>query len=176
MRRFVSSRLAGILAAGVLAGASASAQAPASTAAPAAPPAPEVGQPAPNFTGRLAECVGRQGQAGFARRLQGQGGRLAFYPLDRSSGWAELAKSPRRVRHPLRQWRRRARRLGRQPRLARKLGERYEVPVRARLRPGSLDRRQVRVGGSRTEILRLARSSSWDVTERFAIASSSSAR
>jgi peroxiredoxin len=94
MRRFVSSRFAGLVAASLLAGVSASAQAPAAAATPpAAPPAPEVGQPAPNFTGRLADASGVKANPVSLADYKGKVVVLAFYPLDRSSGCtAELTK------------------------------------------------------------------------------------
>jgi peroxiredoxin Q/BCP len=94
MRRFVSSRFAGLVAASLLAGVSASAQAPAAAATPpAAPPAPEVGQPAPNFTGRLADASGVKAKPVSLADYKGKVVVLAFYPLDRSSGCtAELTK------------------------------------------------------------------------------------
>jgi peroxiredoxin Q/BCP len=94
MRRFVSSRFAGLVAASLLAGVSASAQAPAAAATPpAAPPAPEVGQPAPNFTGRLADASGVKATPVSLADYKGKVVVLAFYPLDRSSGCtAELTK------------------------------------------------------------------------------------
>jgi peroxiredoxin Q/BCP len=94
MRRFVSSRFAGLVAASLLAGVSASAQAPAAAATPpAAPPAPEVGQPAPNFTGRLADASGVKAKPVSLADYKGKVVVLAFYPLDRSGGCtAELTK------------------------------------------------------------------------------------
>jgi peroxiredoxin Q/BCP len=93
MRSFVSPRLAGIIAAGMLAGGAASAQSAASSPAPAAPPAPEVGQPAPNFTGRLADASGVKDKPVSLADYKGKVVVLAFYPLDRSGGCtAELTK------------------------------------------------------------------------------------
>ena len=93
MRSFVSPRLAGIIAAGMLAGGAASAQSAASSPAPAAPPAPEVGQPAPNFTGRLADASGVKDRPVSLADYKGKVVVLAFYPLDRSGGCtAELTK------------------------------------------------------------------------------------
>ena len=93
MRSLVSPRLAGIIAAGMLAGGAASAQSAASSPAPAAPPAPEVGQPAPNFTGRLADASGVKDKPVSLADYKGKVVVLAFYPLDRSGGCtAELTK------------------------------------------------------------------------------------
>jgi len=93
MRSFVSPRLAGIIAAGMLASGAASAQSAASSPAPAAPPAPEVGQPAPNFTGRLADASGVKDKPVSLADYKGKVVVLAFYPLDRSGGCtAELTK------------------------------------------------------------------------------------
>jgi peroxiredoxin len=93
MSSVVSSRLAGVIAAGLLAAASASAQAPAPASAPAAPPAPEVGQPAPNFTGRIADASGVKAKPISLADYKGKVVVLAFYPGDRTSGCtAELTK------------------------------------------------------------------------------------
>jgi len=93
MRSFVSPRLAGIIAAGMLASGAASAQSAASSPAPAAPAAPEVGQPAPNFTGRLADASGVKDKPVSLADYKGKVVVLAFYPLDRSGGCtAELTK------------------------------------------------------------------------------------
>jgi thioredoxin-dependent peroxiredoxin len=93
MRRLVSSRFASLVAAGLFAGASASAQAPAAAAPPSAPPAPEVGQAAPNFTGRLADASGIKANPVSLADYKGKVVVLAFYPLDRSGGCtAELTK------------------------------------------------------------------------------------
>ena len=55
-RRLV--RLSAAIVASVVVSASLGAQTPAAPATPAAPPAPEVGQPAPNFSGRIADASG----------------------------------------------------------------------------------------------------------------------
>ena len=89
----VFTRLVAVAAAGVLGASSAHAQAPASSSAPAAPPAPEVGQPAPNFTGRIADASGVKAKPVSLADYKGKVVVLAFYPLDRSSGCtAELTK------------------------------------------------------------------------------------
>jgi peroxiredoxin Q/BCP len=93
MHRFVPARLAGIVATSMLAGMAASAQAPASSPTPAAPPAPEVGQVAPNFTGRMADAAGIKAKPVSLADYKGKVVVLAFYPLDRSGGCtAELSK------------------------------------------------------------------------------------
>ena len=93
MSSSVSLRLVGVVAAGFLAAASASAQAPAAASAPAAPPAPEVGQPAPNFTGRIADASGVKAKPVSLADYKGKVVVLAFYPGDRTSGCtAELTK------------------------------------------------------------------------------------
>jgi peroxiredoxin Q/BCP len=87
------SRLVGAVAAGFLAAASATAQAPAANSAPAAPPAPEVGQPAPDFSGRIADASGVKAKAVSLTDYKGKVVVLAFYPGDRTSGCtAELTK------------------------------------------------------------------------------------
>jgi peroxiredoxin Q/BCP len=87
------SRLVGAVAAGFLAAASATAQAPAANSAPAAPPAPEVGQPAPDFSGRIADASGVKAKAVSLADYKGKVVVLAFYPGDRTSGCtAELTK------------------------------------------------------------------------------------
>lgn len=89
----VFTRLVAVAAAGMLVASSAHAQAPASSSAPAAPPAPEVGQPAPNFTGRIADASGVKAKPVSLADYKGKVVVLAFYPLDRSSGCtAELTK------------------------------------------------------------------------------------
>lgn len=86
-------RLLGGIVAGVVAGATLSAQAPAGSVAPSAPPAPEVGQPAPNFSGRIADASGVKAKPVSLADYKGKVVVLAFYPLDRSSGCtAELTK------------------------------------------------------------------------------------
>lgn len=93
MRRFVFPRLASVVAASVLAAVSASAQAPAAAAPPAVPPAPDVGQAAPDFTGRLADASGVKAKPVSLSDYKGKVVVLAFYPLDRSGGCtAELTK------------------------------------------------------------------------------------
>lgn len=93
MSSSVSLRFAGVVAGALLAATSASAQAPATNSAPAAPPAPEVGQPAPNFTGRIADASGVKAKPVSLADYKGKVVVLAFYPLDRSSGCtAELTK------------------------------------------------------------------------------------
>ena len=92
MRILVSRRLT-LVAAGIVVAATASAQAPASNAAPAAPPAPEVGQPAPSFTGRVADASGIKTKPVSLADYKGKVVVLAFYPGDRTSGCtAELTK------------------------------------------------------------------------------------
>lgn len=90
MPRLVSRRLAGTIAASMLAAASARAQAPAATTAP---PAPDVGQPAPNFSGRVADASGIKAAPVSLADYKGKVVVLAFYPGDRTSGCtAELTK------------------------------------------------------------------------------------
>ena len=93
MHHPISRRLAGVAAAGMLVAASASAQAPAAASAPTAPPAPEVGQPAPSFSGRVADASGIKAKAVSPSDYKGKVVVLAFYPGDRTGGCtAELSK------------------------------------------------------------------------------------
>jgi peroxiredoxin len=93
MSSLVSKRIAGVAAASLLAVGSASAQAPAANPAPAAPPAPEVGQPAPNFSGRVADASGVKTKPVSLTDYRGKVVVLAFYPGDRTGGCtAELSK------------------------------------------------------------------------------------
>jgi peroxiredoxin Q/BCP len=56
-------------------------------------PAPEVGQPAPDFTARIADAMGVKTQPVTLSELRGKVVVLAFYPGDRTSGCtAELTK------------------------------------------------------------------------------------
>jgi peroxiredoxin Q/BCP len=92
MHNLVTRQLA-VIAAGMVVAASASAQAPAANAAPSAPPAPEVGQPAPNFTGRIADASGVKAKPVSLADYKGKVVVLAFYPGDRTTGCtAELTK------------------------------------------------------------------------------------
>jgi peroxiredoxin Q/BCP len=93
MSRFVSCRSVSLLAASLLATVSAGAQAPAANSAAAAPPAPEVGQPAPNFSGRVADASGIMAKPVWLSDYKGKVVVLAFYPGDRTTGCtAELTK------------------------------------------------------------------------------------
>jgi len=93
MPSLVSRRFVGGIAAGMLIAVSASAQAPASNAAPAAPPAPDVGQPAPNFSGKVADASGIKAKPVSLSDYKGKVVVLAFYPGDRTTGCtAELSK------------------------------------------------------------------------------------
>ncbi|HUQ81954.1 MAG TPA: peroxiredoxin [Gemmatimonadaceae bacterium] len=93
MRRSCFSRWTVSLAAGIITGTSLGAQAPATPAAPAALPAPEVGQPAPNFSGRIADASGIKAKPASLADYKGKVVVLAFYPGDRTSGCtAELTK------------------------------------------------------------------------------------
>jgi peroxiredoxin Q/BCP len=93
MSRFVSCRSVSLLAASLLATVSAGAQAPAANSAAAAPPAPEVGQPAPNFSGRVADASGIKAKPVSLSDYKGKVVVLAFYPGDRTTGCtAELTK------------------------------------------------------------------------------------
>jgi peroxiredoxin Q/BCP len=93
MSKTVIRRVVGGVAATLLAAASLGAQAPAAASAPAAPAAPDVGQPAPNFTGRLADASGVKNKPVSLGDYKGKVVVLAFYPADRSSGCtAELTK------------------------------------------------------------------------------------
>jgi peroxiredoxin Q/BCP len=93
MSKLVSPRLLGAIAATMLAASSAGAQAPAAASAPAAPLAPEVGQPAPNFSGRVADASGVKPQPVSLADYKGKVVVLAFYPGDRTGGCtAELSK------------------------------------------------------------------------------------
>lgn len=93
MFRSIPARFTSIIAASMLAGVSASAQAPPSSPTSAAPAAPEVGQSAPNFTGRVADAAGIKAKPVSLADYKGKVVVLAFYPLDRSSGCtAELTK------------------------------------------------------------------------------------
>ena len=86
------SRYAGGIVAATLLAVSASAQAPAA-ASPPTPPAPDVGQPAPNFSGRAADASGVKAQPVSLADYKGKVVVLAFYPGDRTSGCtAELTK------------------------------------------------------------------------------------
>jgi peroxiredoxin Q/BCP len=86
-------RLAGLFVASVVTGLSSGAQAPATSQAPAAPPAPEVGQPAPAFSARVADASGVKEKAVSLSDYRGKVVVLAFYPGDRTSGCtAELTK------------------------------------------------------------------------------------
>lgn len=67
--------------------------APAAAAAAAAAPAPEVGQPAPDFTAAWADATGPGAAPLSLADYRGKVVVLAFYPKDRSSGCtAELHK------------------------------------------------------------------------------------
>jgi peroxiredoxin Q/BCP len=91
--RLVSHRVTGAIGAVMLAAASVSAQAPASGAAPSAPPAPEVGQAAPNFSGKVADASGVKAKPVSLSDYKGKVVVLAFYPGDRTTGCtAELSK------------------------------------------------------------------------------------
>jgi peroxiredoxin Q/BCP len=72
------------------------AQAPATAAAataPQAPPAPEVGQPAPDFTAEWADASGARATPVKLSAHRGKVVVLAFYPKDRTTGCtAELTK------------------------------------------------------------------------------------
>jgi len=93
MSSFASYRFVSVLTASLLAAGTASAQAAASTSAPSAPPAPEVGQPAPNFSGRVADASGVKAKPVSLADYKGKVVVLAFYPGDRTSGCtAELTK------------------------------------------------------------------------------------
>ena len=93
MLSFASNGLASILTASLLAAGAASAQASASNSAPSAPPAPEVGQPAPNFSGRVADASGVKAKPVSLSDYKGKVVVLAFYPGDRTTGCtAELTK------------------------------------------------------------------------------------
>jgi peroxiredoxin Q/BCP len=93
MSSFASYRFVSVLTASLLAAGTASAQAPASNSAPAAPPAPEVGQPAPNFSGHVADASGIKAKPVSLSEYKGKVVVLAFYPGDRTTGCtAELTK------------------------------------------------------------------------------------
>jgi len=93
MSSFASYRFVSVLTASLLAAGTASAQAAASNSAPSAPPAPEVGQPAPNFSGRVADASGVKAKPVSLADYKGKVVVLAFYPGDRTSGCtAELTK------------------------------------------------------------------------------------
>jgi peroxiredoxin Q/BCP len=86
-------RLAGVITVGMVAAASATAQSPASSYPSAAPSAPEVGQPAPSFSGRIADASGIKAKAVSPGDYKGKVVVLAFYPGDRTTGCtAELTK------------------------------------------------------------------------------------
>ena len=77
--------LAGLLAVAPAAGA----QQP----APAAPPAPEVGQPAPDFSAQWADASGPRATPVRLSELRGKVVVMAFYPKDRTQGCtAEMTK------------------------------------------------------------------------------------
>jgi len=93
MSIFSSHRFVGVLTATLLAAGTASAQAPATGSAPSAPPAPEIGQPAPNFSGRVADASGTRAKPVSLSDYKGKVVVLAFYPGDRTTGCtAELTK------------------------------------------------------------------------------------
>ena len=93
MHNPLSRRLAGFVGASMLVAASASAQAPAAATTPAAPPAPDVGQQAPSFTGRIADASGVKTKPISLADYKGKVVVLAFYPGDRTTGCtAELTK------------------------------------------------------------------------------------
>jgi len=93
MFRFASHHLVSMLTAGLVAAGTASAQAPAANSAPSAPAAPEVGQPAPNFSGRVADASGIKAKPVSLSDFKGKVVVLAFYPGDRTTGCtAELTK------------------------------------------------------------------------------------
>ena len=93
MHNPLSRRLAGFVGASMLVAASASAQAPAAATTPAAPPAPDVGQQAPSFTGRIADASGVKAKPISLADYKGKVVVLAFYPGDRTTGCtAELTK------------------------------------------------------------------------------------
>ena len=93
MSSFASNRFVSVLTASVLTAVSAGAQAPPSNSAPPAPPAPEIGQPAPNFSGRVADASGIKAKPVSLSDYKGKVVVLAFYPGDRTTGCtAELTK------------------------------------------------------------------------------------
>jgi peroxiredoxin Q/BCP len=93
MHNPLSRRLAGFVGASMLVAAAASAQAPAAATTPAAPPAPDVGQQAPSFTGRIADASGVKTKPISLADYKGKVVVLAFYPGDRTTGCtAELTK------------------------------------------------------------------------------------
>jgi peroxiredoxin Q/BCP len=93
MFRFASHHLASILTAGLVAAGTASAQAPAANSVPTVPAAPEVGHPAPNFSGRAADASGIKAKPVALSDYKGKVVVLAFYPGDRTTGCtAELTK------------------------------------------------------------------------------------
>jgi peroxiredoxin Q/BCP len=96
MRSFHSSLLAAVALVIIVAGAEAQSPAQAGVATPAAPApaaAPEIGQPAPNFTAAWADGTGARSTPVSLSSLRGKVVVLAFYPKDRTSGCtAELTK------------------------------------------------------------------------------------
>lgn len=75
------------------AGAGAQSATQAGTPAPAAPAAPEIGQPAPDFTAQWADASGPRSAPVSLSALRGKVVVVAFYPKDRTSGCtAELTK------------------------------------------------------------------------------------
>jgi len=93
MRSYRSSLLAAIALVTLSAGVRAQSATQAGTAAPAALAAPDVGQPAPDFTAAWADGTGPRSAPVSLAALRGKVVVLAFYPKDRTSGCtAELTK------------------------------------------------------------------------------------
>jgi len=93
MRTYRSSLLAAFALATLSAGVGAQSATQAGAATPAAPAAPEVGQPAPDFTAAWADSAGARSAPVSLAALRGKVVVLAFYPKDRTSGCtAELTK------------------------------------------------------------------------------------
>ena len=93
MRSYRSSLLAAVALVTLSAGVRAQSATQAGTAAPAALAAPDVGQPAPDFTAAWADGTGPRSAPVSLAALRGKVVVLAFYPKDRTSGCtAELTK------------------------------------------------------------------------------------
>lgn len=94
MSRFLVPRLAAVIGLFTLTGTAAAAQSAAqSPPVAAAPTAPEVGQRAPDFSGRVADASGIKPDPVSLASYRGKVVVIAFYPGDRTSGCtAELTK------------------------------------------------------------------------------------
>ena len=93
MRFFYPSLLAAVALVALSAGVGAQSATQAGTATAAAPVAPDIGQPAPDFTAAWADGAGVRSAPVSLSALRGKVVVVAFYPKDRTSGCtAELTK------------------------------------------------------------------------------------